>query len=47
MAALMEFAPLVELTIIRQLKLEWVCVSVWPASAGDPDANIGIIYMSA
>lgn len=32
----MEFALLVELTIIRQLKLKWVCVSVWPVSVLKP-----------
>lgn len=32
----MEFALLVELTIIRQLKLKWVWVSVWPLSAVKP-----------
>lgn len=36
MGALMEFALLVELTIIRQLKLKWVRVSVWPVSAVKP-----------
>lgn len=36
MGALMEFALLVELTIIRQLKLKWVWVSVWPVSAVKP-----------
>lgn len=34
MAALMEFALLVELTIIRQLKLKWVCECLAPFCRG-------------